>query len=60
MSVSIGVVEYLVYGDMLEELIASADVAMYRAKSEGRDCVKVAVGGLPSDEEKKGRRKDDR
>ena len=60
MSVSIGAAEYPAHGDTPEELIASADAAMYRAKSEGRDRVKVAVGGPPSDEEKKGRRKDDR
>src|SRR5256886_14100023 len=60
MSVSIGAAEYPAHGDTPEELIASADAAMYRAKSEGRDRVKVAVGAPPSDEEKKGRRKDDR
>jgi len=62
MSVSIGAAEYPANGDTPEELIASADAAMYRAKSEGRDRVMVAVGGpgLAPDHEKKGRRKADR
>jgi diguanylate cyclase (GGDEF)-like protein len=60
MSVSIGVAEYPSHGDTPEELIASADAAMYRAKNEGRDRVMVAVGGPPSAEELKGRRKTDR
>src|SRR5437588_1326903 len=60
MSVSIGAAEYPANGDTPEELIASADAAMYQAKGEGRDRVRVAVGGPVSDEEKKGRRKDDR
>jgi len=60
MSVSIGAAEYPANGDTPEELIASADAAMYRAKSEGRDRVMVAVGGPLPDPEKKGRRKADR
>jgi diguanylate cyclase (GGDEF)-like protein len=60
MSVSIGVAEYPAHGDTPEELIASADAAMYRAKNEGRDRVLVAVGGPATDPEKKGRRKADR
>ena len=60
MSVSIGVAEYPAHGDTPEELIASADAAMYRAKSEGRDRVMVAVGGPPADPDQKGRRKTDR
>ena len=60
MSVSIGAAEYPAHGDTPEELIASADAAMYRAKSDGRDRVMVAVGGPVPDQEKKGRRKADR
>jgi len=60
MSVSIGAAEYPANGDTPEELIASADAAMYQAKGEGRDRVRVAVGGPVSDQEKKGRRKADR
>src|SRR2546430_14522309 len=55
MSVSIGAAEYPAHGDTPEELIASADAAMYRAKSEGRDRVKVGVGGPPAGGGKKGR-----
>ena len=43
MTVSVGVAEYPSHGDTPEELIASADAAMYRAKGEGRDRV-VAAG----------------
>lgn len=59
MTVSIGAAEYPAHGDTPEELIASADAAMYRAKSEGRDRVLVAVGGPPPERDKKGRRKGD-
>jgi diguanylate cyclase (GGDEF)-like protein len=41
-TVSIGVAEYPAHGDTPEELIASADAAMYRAKGEGRDRVVTA------------------
>jgi PleD family two-component response regulator len=58
--VSIGAAEYPANGDTPEELIASADAAMYQAKTGGRDRVMVAVGGPASDPEKKGRRKADR
>jgi diguanylate cyclase (GGDEF)-like protein len=51
-TVSIGVAEYPPHGDTPEELIASADAAMYRAKGEGRDRV-VAAGEQP----KKARRR---
>ena len=47
MTMSIGIAEYPSHGDTPEELIASADAAMYRAKSEGRDRVLVASGGIP-------------
>ncbi len=42
LSVSIGAAEYPSHGDTPEELIASADAAMYQAKAEGRDRVVVA------------------
>jgi diguanylate cyclase (GGDEF)-like protein len=42
LSVSIGAAEYPAHGDSPEELIASADAAMYQAKSDGRDRVAVA------------------
>ncbi len=54
MTVSIGVAECPVHGDTPEALIASADVALYQAKGEGRDRVVTAAGAKP---EKKGRRK---
>lgn len=52
-TVSIGAAEYPSHGDTPEELIASADAAMYQAKGAGRD--RVAIAGSP--EEKKRRRK---
>ncbi|HKW39967.1 MAG TPA: diguanylate cyclase [Gemmatimonadales bacterium] len=54
-TVSIGAAEYPAHGDTPEELIASADAAMYKAKEAGRD--RVAVAGAP--EGKKRRRKGD-
>ncbi len=58
-TVSIGIAEYPSHGDTPEELIASADAAMYKAKSQGRDRVIVASGGIPQDPapEKKPRRR---
>src|SRR6266550_3614471 len=60
LSLSIGVAEYPDGGDTPEELIATADAAMYRAKSGGRN--QVVVGGTveqrPQEpQEKKTRRK---
>jgi len=64
LTLSIGVAEYPDGGDTPEELIATADAAMYRAKSGGRN--QVVVGGTteerPSENEerppeKKNRRK---
>ena len=40
-TVSIGAADYQP-GDSLESVIASADVAMYHAKKDGRNCVRVA------------------
>jgi len=48
-TMSIGIAEYPSHGDTPEELIASADAAMYRAKSQGRDRVIVASGGIPQE-----------
>jgi len=58
-TVSIGIAEYPSHGDTPEELIASADAAMYKAKGQGRDRVIAASGGLPQEPppEKKPRRR---
>jgi diguanylate cyclase (GGDEF)-like protein len=48
-TMSIGIAEYPSHGDTPEELIASADAAMYKAKSQGRDRVIVASGGIPQE-----------
>jgi diguanylate cyclase (GGDEF)-like protein len=59
-TVSIGIAEYPSHGDTPEELIASADAAMYKAKSQGRDRVIAASGGIPQEPlaiEKKPRRR---
>ena len=45
MTVSIGTAEYPAHGDTPEELIASADAAMYEAKNAGRDRVIGARSG---------------
>jgi len=58
LTLSIGVAEYPDGGDTPEELIATADAAMYKAKSAGRN--QVVVGGTseqPPPQEKKTRRK---
>ena len=54
-TVSIGVAEYPSHGDTPEELIASADAAMYQAKTGGRD--RVVAAGVGEEKEKKRRRK---
>ena len=41
-SVSIGIAEFK-SGDSLEDLIAAADAAMYAAKHDGRNCVRIAT-----------------
>jgi diguanylate cyclase (GGDEF)-like protein len=61
LTLSIGVAEYPDGGETPEELIASADAAMYRAKSGGRNQVVVAGTSeqRPQAPEKKTRRKRD-
>jgi diguanylate cyclase (GGDEF)-like protein len=56
-TVSIGLAEYPDGGDTPEELIATADAAMYQAKSSGRDKVVVAGSMQQRAPEKKPRRK---
>ena len=55
MTVSVGAAEYPTHGDTPEELIASADAAMYQAKGEGRD--RVIVASRRADLEKEGKRR---
>ena len=55
MTVSVGAAEYPTHGDTPEELIASADAAMYQAKGEGRD--RVMVAGRRAELEKEGKRR---
>jgi diguanylate cyclase (GGDEF)-like protein len=57
LTVSIGLAEYPDGGDTPEELIATADAAMYQAKSSGRNQVVVAGAAPEPPPEKKGRRK---
>ncbi len=56
-TVSIGLAEYPDGGDTPEELIATADAAMYQAKSSGRNQVVVAGVMHERTPEKKARRK---
>ncbi len=53
MTVSVGAAEYPTHGETPEELIASADAAMYQAKGEGRD--RVVVAGRRGEREKPAR-----
>ena len=48
LTVSIGIASYPEHGDSFGSLVDAADKALYRAKQEGRDRVRVA--GLPPDE----------
>ena len=57
LTVSIGLAEYPDGGDTPEELIATADAAMYRAKGAGRNQVVVAGASEKLVEERKPRRK---
>ena len=55
LTLSIGLAEYPDGGDTPEELIASADAAMYQAKSSGRNQVVIA-GGIASPQHKESRK----
>ncbi len=55
LTVSVGAAEYPTHGETPEELIASADAAMYQAKNEGRD--RVIVAGRRAEREKEGKRR---
>lgn len=57
LTVSVGLAEYPDGGDTPEELIATADAAMYQAKSSGRNQVVVAGATEQPPPEKKSRRK---
>jgi diguanylate cyclase (GGDEF)-like protein len=57
LTVSVGLAEYPDGGDTPEELIATADAAMYQAKSSGRDKVVVAGSMQQRASDKKPRRK---
>jgi len=57
LTLSIGVAEYPDGGDTPEELIATADAAMYKAKNAGRNQVMVAGTIEQRPQEKKTRRK---
>jgi diguanylate cyclase (GGDEF)-like protein len=54
-TVSVGAAEYPTHGETPEELIASADAAMYQAKGEGRN--RVVVAGRRAEPEKEGKRR---
>ncbi len=60
LTLSIGLAEYPDGGDTPEELIATADAAMYQAKSSGRNQVVVAGVMQERAPEKKARRKGER
>ena len=59
LTVSIGLAEYPEGGNTPEELIATADAAMYQAKSAGRNQVVVAGTSDKRTQERKSRRKRD-
>lgn len=45
-TISVGIAVYPGHGKTVEELVASADEALFRAKSGGRNCVREAVARL--------------
>jgi len=55
LTVGVGAAEHPTHGETPEELIASADAAMYQAKNEGRD--RVIVAGRRAEREKEGKRR---
>jgi len=55
MTVSVGAAEYPTHGETPEELIASADAAMYQAKGDGRD--RVVLAGRTAEREREGKRR---
>ena len=57
LTVSVGVAEYPDGGETPEELIATADAAMYKAKSGGRNQVVVAGTAEQPPQERRNRRK---
>ena len=57
MTVSVGAAEYPTHGETPEELIASADAAMYQAKGEGRDRVVLAGRTAEREREREGKRR---
>jgi diguanylate cyclase (GGDEF)-like protein len=57
LTVSIGLAEYPDGGETPEELIATADAAMYQAKGSGRNQVVVADADKPRAPERKARRR---
>jgi two-component system, cell cycle response regulator len=56
-TVSIGIAECPPHGDTPEELIASADAAMYQAKADGRDRVATAGQRRSTEGEREGKRR---
>ena len=52
-TVSVGAAEYPTHGETPEELIGSADAAMYEAKGAGRD--RVVLAGRRAEREKAGK-----
>lgn len=45
-TMSVGIAEFPTSGQTLEEVLKAADLALYRAKGAGRDCVKIATRTL--------------
>ena len=53
-TVSIGVALYPKHGSTIEHVLKAADLALYRAKAAGRDCVVVANDPAPHDDDPTG------